>query len=81
MTEELEVSGEKAARIEARRIYRATMSRRHHAVMIISVCCLAGAMVLMKFDFNFLAALVGTVGVIGAIWGEPIVTFSMEYPG
>ncbi|MCV0388052.1 MAG: hypothetical protein K5821_17030 [Nitrobacter sp.] len=81
MTEELEVSEEKAARIEARRIYRKTKSRRHHAVTIITVCCLAGGWALLKFDFTLLGALVSTVGVIGAIWGEPIVTFSMEYPG
>jgi len=80
MTEALEASEEKAARIEARRAFRATMSRRRHAVIIISVCCLAAALALLKFDFTLMGALVGTVGVIGSIWGEPIVTLSMEYP-
>lgn len=80
MTKVHEDSLEKQARIEARRLYRTTKSRRHHAVIIISACCLAAAIGLLKIDFTFLSALVGAVGVIGAIWGEALVTLGMEYP-
>nr|WP_312119842.1 hypothetical protein [Brevundimonas diminuta] len=80
MTDDLKALEEKAARVEARRIFRATKSRRHHAVIIISACSLAAAIGLLKFDLPLMSALVGTVGVIGAIWGEALVTLSMEYP-
>lgn len=80
MTDDLKAMDEKAARLEARRNYRTTKSRRQHAVIIISACSLAAAIGLVKIDLPLMSALVGAVGVIGAIWGEALVTLSMEYP-
>lgn len=34
MTDDVKAMEEKAVRVEARRIYRATKSRRHHAVIM-----------------------------------------------